>query len=641
MDKNITFFIIMGCLLAFLPTKAQDQLAYYQKKYPKAEEVILEQSNHIYITKTKGELHIREERSKTRLFLTDMAIKNARESVSHNSFYTIEALEAASFVPYKKRYKKLAVKEFKEKDNMGDFFYDDSKSTHFFYPNLQKGAKTKLRYTGMIKNPRFLSGIYLQSYIPIVSHRVVIEVDKDVELEFNTFHTSEGHFRIDSVQKGSKTIYSIQIKEQDAFAFESESPDYKYSIPHIIPRITQYRIDGKTTKVSQTVKDLYAWYFGLVKDVNKQQVDAELKALVHRLIADKKTDLEKVAALYKWVQDEIKYIAFEYALGGFIPREANAVFEKKYGDCKDNSSIMQQMLQVAGLESYLTWIGTRSLPYSYEELPTPMVDNHMILAYKDGLDFYFLDATGKYLPLDMPSPFIQGKEALVGLSADSYAIEKVPVIPAKRNTIWEEATLVLDKGVLKGKATTTFGGYPKIRLFNLLEKLQKQGDKKSFFRSILEKGNNSCAVQDIQEKGVFSYEEDYRIQHRYQVDKYYKTIGEDIYINMNLRKETGRLRWNKERKQAFEQSFKRQFRYTYRLEIPEDYRLSYKPEDFYCRSDGIEAKISYKLQGQTLVYTHHLKLDFLLLTVDEIHEMRKHIKNINKAYREVVVLQKN
>ena len=62
---------------------------------------------------------------------------------------------------------------------------------------------------------------------------------------------------------------------------------------------------------------------------------------------------------------------------------------KKVWRLKDNSSILYEMLKAAGIKGELTWIGTRSIPYKYNELPTPSVDNHMILYYQNGNKGYF------------------------------------------------------------------------------------------------------------------------------------------------------------------------------------------------------------------------------------------------------------
>jgi len=66
-----------------------------------------------------------------------------------------------------------------------------------------------------------------------------------------------------------------------------------------------------------------------VETINQDEVDSELRNIVDELTKDKSSNVEKVRAIYYWVQENIKYIDFEYALGGFIPREANNVFKKK------------------------------------------------------------------------------------------------------------------------------------------------------------------------------------------------------------------------------------------------------------------------------------------------------------------------
>lgn len=93
------------------------------------------------------------------------------------------------------------------------------------------------------------------------------------------------------------------------------------------------------------------------------------------------------------------------------------------------------MLSLAGLKGNLTWIGTRSIPYSYNEVPTPIVDNHMILSYKYNDKTYFLDATGRFIPIDLPTSFIQGKEALISNGENSYVIETVPLYLQKKALI--------------------------------------------------------------------------------------------------------------------------------------------------------------------------------------------------------------
>ena len=78
-----------------------------------------------------------------------------------------------------------------------------------------------------------------------------------------------------------------------------------------------------------------------------------------------------------------------------------------------------------------------------DEVPTPIVDNHMILSYTNNGKTYFLDATGRYVPIDFPTSFIQGKEALIADGASNYIIKKVPIIPAEKNAVIDSTTIHL------------------------------------------------------------------------------------------------------------------------------------------------------------------------------------------------------
>src|SRR5690606_10059817 len=261
------------------------------------------------------------------------------------------------------------------------------------------GTKSLLKYTENVKNPRFLSSLYFGDFSPIINNTVTIIADKNIDLKFIEFNMENLPISHNKQEKKGNNIFTWEVKNINKYDYETSTPTYKKILPHIIPVITGYQSNGKKTELANNVADLYKWYYSLVKDINQDKPDEELIKVVESLTADKPNDFEKVKAIYYWVQNNIKYIAFEYALGGFIPREANEVFKKKYGDCKDNSSILHEMFEIAGIRGNLTWIGTRSIPYTYDEVPTPLVDNHMILSYANNDEIYFLDATGRHIPI--------------------------------------------------------------------------------------------------------------------------------------------------------------------------------------------------------------------------------------------------
>ena len=304
---------------------------------------------------------------------------------------------------------------------------------------------------------------------------------------------------------------------------------HKTILPHIVPIITSYKIKKESKKLLGEVSDLYGWYYSLVEDVNVEAPDAELVTLVNKITANKTTELEKVKAIYYWTQKNIKYIAFEYALGGFIPRESNEVFRKKYGDCKDNSSILYRMLEVAGVKGNLTWIGTRKIPYTYKEVPTPVVDNHMILSYENNGRTYYLDATGRYIKFGIPTSFIQGKEALVSYGKN-FKIKNVPVVDAKINAIIDATTIKIENGSVIGKAKTVVAGYPKIDFFHDLENENTQTKLKQFYNSMFEKGNNKFLVSSFKETNKYDYDKDFIVDYDFEIKNYAKKLGDEIGV---------------------------------------------------------------------------------------------------------------
>ncbi|MCV6630986.1 MAG: DUF3857 and transglutaminase domain-containing protein [Flavobacteriaceae bacterium] len=629
-----------GLLLGVYSLSAQDLVSTYKQKFPDANFVILEDHSHWQIQQKNGAIQIKVKRYKDILYLDDTAVSFAQERVGHNSFFVLNDIKGATFLPKGDSYQEIKVSDYKEKNNLDEFFYDDSKTTSFVYPNLQKGAKSRLSYEATIRNPRFLRTQYFQSYAPIVSKKLSIEVKGDVKMDFKHFYTEGKDFVMDSLIRRNKKRYILEIRNQEAYDYEPNSPSFNYDVPHIVPLIASYVFEGKKIEVSASVDSLYDWYYRMVAQINQNEPDVEMQALVAQLIAGKTNKQQKIDAIYQWVQQQIKYIAYEYALGGFIPREANDIFRKKYGDCKDKSSILQEMLALAGIKSYLTWIGTRKLPYTYVEMPSPLADNHMILSVPDGDVLYFLDGTGKFLPSATPTVFIQGKDALIGMGKDNYRIEKVPIVAAAQNRILEKAIIQIEENALVGSSLFEMRGYPKVDAFYQLEGMQNKEELQVYYNKMLRKGNNSFLAKEIAETNKYDFEKPFVVKHRFRIAKYIKKSGDQLYVNLNLNKLVKSMVWKKDRKKAYIQDYKNQYLLEYDLQLPEGYTVSYLPENFEEHNDKIQANIRYELVGNIIKYRHELTLDFLEISKEELDAKRRSLKKISKAYREIIVLKK-
>tara|TARA_R110001632_G_scaffold6324_5_gene25850 strand:+ start:28487 stop:30394 length:1908 start_codon:yes stop_codon:yes gene_type:complete len=615
------------------------ELEKYKGLYPNAVFVRLQQEIVITIKLNDGNFTITKDIFEEDLYLNESANYNSKRSLSYSSFFDLGKIEASSLSYDGKKYSETKVTDFSKKNDLNDSFYDDSKEVSFIYPKLAKGSKTNLNLTYNIKNPRFLSAFFFGDFYPVINNKITIIADKDITLKFKEFNTEKAQIDFQKKKKGRNNIYTWSNKNTNEYDIEGNAPNYKSILPHIIPIITSYKVKKEEKKLLDGVDGLYEWYYSLVKNINKDEDDQELVDLVKELTQDKTSDLEKVKAIYYWTQQNIKYIAFEYALGGFIPREANDVFKKKYGDCKDNSSILYKMLEIAGLKGNLTWIGTRSIPYTYEEVPTPAVDNHMILSYEENGKNYYLDATGRYIQIDYPSSFIQGKEALVSYGGE-YKIKEVPIIPANLNTIVDSTFIKISGRDITGKSSTKLTGYIKNNLFYNLENVRKQSDIKELYNKRFSKGNNKFLIKSFEEINKFSYEEDFFINYNFTIDGYAQNIGSEIFINPHLNKLVSLFKTKKDRKYGIEFDYKKQYSYTNIIEIPEGYTVDYMPESTTFKDDLITVKFSYKVDENKVISQQEVILNFILLSVEQQKIVNTIIEKAEKAYKEIIILKK-
>ena len=635
------FKVSLVLLFTTLNFNAQysEEFLKYSKAYPESSKVRLQQKIEIRIEEKNGQIFIRQNVLEEDLFLNESATYNSKNRLSYSSFFELDKIEASSFNFNNGKYSETEVTNFVEKDEIDDSFYDDTKTLNFIYPNLKKGSKTKLKYTQNVKNPRFLSTFYLADYFPIINNKIIIITDNSIGLDFKQFHTEKVDVSFSKKKKRKTTEYVWQINNTKDFKFEDDAPSFKTFLPHIIPLITSVKFNGKTTPILGEVKDLYNWYYSLVKNINEDEPNPDLVALVNQLTKDKKNDLEKVKAIYYWTQKNIKYIAFEYALGGFIPRESNDVFRKKYGDCKDNSSILYRMLEIAGLDGNLTWIGTRSIPYTYKEVPTPVVDNHMILTYNFEDKIYFLDATGRYIKMDLPTSFIQGKEALVS-HKENFKIIKVPIVAAKENLVLDETQIHLKDDQIVGVSKTKIAGYPKIDIYNRLENLSSNTKIKEFYNLKLKKGNNKFLITEFKETNKYDYDKEFVIDYNFKIDNYAKQLGDEIYVNLNLNLYASDYRINKNRKRPFEYDYKRSFESKTTLLIPDGFTVDYLPDSKTFKDEFLQCKITYTRQNNSIVYHQKLTQDYLVLNLAQQKIVNETVKKIEKYYKEIIVLKK-
>lgn len=639
--RKISFFSVFG-LLVFTNLQAQEKidLAEYKSRFPNEDIVHLKMEEKVIVKVKGGKLDITSRNYTSNLFLTDRANEYASAKIYFSeSFQELGRINAETIIPEKNSYKNLPAKENESNSSISSgSFYDDHRSKTIMFPGLQPGARTVLSYDEKIKDPHFLGGFHFQRYAPIRQATYSVEFPNEVKIKY-IFIGDSSNISFTQKTKGNTTTYTWTASNIDKLPYERDAPDMLYYIPHVILYMDEYTLKGQKTTVFGDVDRLHSWYFELTKDLNKKEAD-KVTGLVDSLVKDTKTDYEKLKKIYYWVQDHVKYIAFEDGMGGFIPREAADVCHKRYGDCKDMANLLFAMLNQANIPVSRAWIGTRDIPYTYNQVPTPATDNHMIaIAKLDGRN-YFLDATGGFLSLDYPTPMIQGKEALLSFGKDKYEIVKVPQVPAAKNLVYDSSTIKIEGTDLKGKFNTIISGLEKFNLTNNYVNYGKIKRAEELKKNI-HIGNNKSQVNNLDIKGFDDRDSVLRLTYDVNIPDYILKREKEIYVNMCLTKpfqtaqiDTSEKKLDKENKN----------KYIYKaynsLEVPAGYKVKL-PANASWKNELFGFNTTYSQNGNSVICRQEIFINYLLLSKADFNAWNEMIDALQDSYKQVVVLKSN
>lgn len=633
--KKIYLVLFIGFFV--FSTNAQNLLEEYKKQHPDFNELVLNDSQTYNFSIENNKLKVIQDNNYESVILTENGIQSNKESFSYSELVKLQSYDAYSVIFDNGKERKIKVTQTNEiQSGQSSVFYDNVKERQLIFPNLEAGAKKVYNYQTEFVDPFLLHKFLFGSHLPVKNSTLEIRTDKNINIGYKIFNDPSNSIQFSRTEKKGKWIYKWTLKDVKPIKFEGNSPGFLYVVPHINVYIKDYMVNNNKVEVLDDVKKLYAYYKGFTKNLNQTE-DPALKAISLQITKNLTHDDDKVKAIFYWVKDNIKYIAFENGYEGFIPREASLIHERKFGDCKDMASIITAMAKYANVKNvFISWIGTREIPYSYDELPTPAVDNHMVALYKKGEEYIFLDATDKETLYGIPTAFIQGKEALYG-EGDSYKIIPVPIVPAERNEILEQVKLKIEKDKLVGLGKIEFNGYNRSRI---LLRIGDATNKTRFemIKSLVLKGNNKFNLKDYTEENIKDRDKPYQINYNFDLGNYIVKVDKEMYVNLFLDKPLEKVIIEKDRSAKFEFEHLNYINAQYELDIPLNYMVKYLPKNFSLDNDYIKADIVYEVKNNTIFLNLSLKQKKLLLDKPDFELWNKMIKDLKNNYADTLIL---
>lgn len=638
---NRTKYLFLVILLFSFQYLFSQSVETLKKDYPDADIVCTTQSHNLSLLVNQGTISAKLNILEKKRILEELNSYNYFvENIYYNSLEKVTNIKSLLKDPADLDVKIEGYEAEVESTFSESELLSDVKRQRIYFTGAKPGREIHLRYEKIIKNPYLLPIFYFDHKYPVAKSVFQITFDPKIEIGWFTFNLDSLDIQFSEKESYGNKIYVWEVKNVFPVDVEYDGPDHLAMAPMIIPYIKSFKYGGKTKQILGTPEDLHRWYKKMVSSVNSiDYVNKKIPDLAKRITDTLDLKEEKIKAIFQWVQSNIKYIATNEGLGGFVPTHAEAVLKNRYGDCKAMTNLTYRMLEEIGIESYFAWVGTIDIPFNYENNPTPSTDNHMVLAFeKENGDYQILDATNSYGGFyDLPF-YIQGKETLISLNDSSFVIKMLPVDTFDKNVFYDSIYMYEEEGVLKSHSNLRLTGSQKYKSeysFPL-----EHDDIVDYIKERYIIANKKTKLDNVVYNGVKDRTNLMEISYDYELYDHSLFTDNKRYINMNLDKPLVRFDMDiEQRKTDYLFDFASTYQYICFYKIPEGYEIEYIPPSKIFENNRFGMNIDYvEADGGIKLIRKLFIKDRTIRTVD-FAEWNKFIDLLKDSYTELVVVK--
>ncbi|MFL5350119.1 MAG: DUF3857 domain-containing protein [Hyalangium sp.] len=164
--------------------------------------------------------------------------------------------------------------------------------------------------------------------------------------------------------------------------------------------------------------------------VEAQLAGADLERTAKELVGDEKRREVVAGKLTKWIHSQVRYTSLQFGEAAVIPRQPAEVLVRRYGDCKDLSTLLVGLLRASGIPASVALLRTGQEDVQ-ESLPGFGLFDHAIV-YVPGKPALWIDATDAFSPPGELPVMVQGRLALVA-SPDTKGLVRTPAATSATN----------------------------------------------------------------------------------------------------------------------------------------------------------------------------------------------------------------
>jgi uncharacterized protein DUF3857/transglutaminase superfamily protein len=398
------------------------------------------------------------------------------------------------------------------------------------------------------------------------------------------------------------------------------------------------------------------WYTQLVSGVRDPSPTLQQK--VQQLAPGNLPLLERIKALSRYAQHDVRYVAIEIGVGGFKPHSASDVYTHGYGDCKDKATVLSSMLSQIGVKSYYVVVNadrgivqknTPAFAYAFNHMilaialpdasyakPMPAMYEHPKLGH-----LLIFDPTNDTVPFGQIPYYEQDNYGLLVGEAGGELIH-LPLSPPEANGITRNARLKLGPdGSLQGEVEEVRTGFEAMTERYYLQH-EAEKDRKKVIEHFLGRSVASFQVDSFDMVNIDDIDKDLIIKYKFTADHYAKNSGPLMLVRPRVVGEwAGGWDPNKPRHYAYD--FFGQALLTDNVEItlPEGFKVDELPDPAKAEFPFGVYTSKTEANGNSLKYTRQYKVLATEVPFDNIGELKKLFSQINMDEKSMAILKKS
>jgi len=416
------------------------------------------------------------------------------------------------------------------------------------------------------------------------------------------------------------------------------------------------------TFYSQTVKDqtyrswndLGVWYSQLTADT--RQPSPALQQAVQQMAPASLPLFERIRALARFAQRDVRYAAIEVGIGGLKPHPAGEIFAHRYGDCKDKATVLSTMLAEIGVKSFYMPIHDERGIFTDKTPPNRGFD-HVILAiqlpdagYPKSMPAVYehlklghlliFDPTNELVPLGQLPYYEQDSFALLVTDHGGELIH-LPVSAPENNVLKRTAKVkLLADGSLQGEVEEISSGY-RAASNRRSWKDATEKDRRKVLERILGASLASFQVDSITVTNADELEKDFVLTYKFTAERYAKNAGPLLLVRPRLLGEyAGPLDGSKPRHYAYEMPAPYSMVETVEITLPAGYKVDELPAPVKTAVSFAEYHSTMEDEGAVLKYSREYKVNTTLVPVDKIDQLKRVFGEITADERNMAILKK-